>query len=115
MKKEFLSGNRAVREVSAGWGLETDFPFPSSMRTFGTEDRRNKDEGASEKRVEGERGAVFFVLIGWEERDERGVEEVRESVSLMVEMQGAVGWEEFCARCEVLEREGRQEHAHTKE
>jgi hypothetical protein len=81
-----------VKAVSAGWGLESDFPV------------RGHDG-----RAKGGKGTVFFVLIGWGGVDEVELEHVRKAVALLVEMENCVAWDEFSVECEVLERSNKGE------
>jgi hypothetical protein len=78
-----------VKVVSAGWGLESDFPV------------RERGE-----RGKGEKGTAYFVLVGWEWKDEVGMQNTREDVALLVEREGCLAWDEFLVVCEVLERAG---------
>lgn len=85
-----MKRTRGVQAVSAGWGMESDFPL-----------RRRNGDGKEEN------GTVFFVLVGWEGVDEVEMEKVRENVALFVEMEGCVAWDEFVVECEILERASR--------
>jgi hypothetical protein len=76
-----------VKAVSAGWGLEQDFPV--------------RGRGGRET---GDNGTVFFVLVGWEEVNRISMEKLRHDVSLLVENKDCVAWDEFLVECQVLDR-----------
>ncbi|KAF2623314.1 hypothetical protein BU25DRAFT_425074 [Macroventuria anomochaeta] len=88
-KEKALDQCKDVRTVSSGWGLEIDFPVRNSPN--------------------GEKGTLFFALIGWGSVDEhmafRETEAFKENVGLITGMEGYVKLDMFHLSCEVMERE----------
>lgn len=92
-KSTALDPCKHVQGVSAGWGHETDFPI-----------RGGGDPGSQD----GEKGSLFFALIGWGSVGEhvafRETDGFKENVGLVGAMEGCVGLDVFHLKCEVLER-----------
>ncbi|KAJ4987032.1 hypothetical protein SVAN01_07448 [Stagonosporopsis vannaccii] len=87
-----------LQGVSAGWGVEHDFPIRG---------RRLPQATSKQAAGEQEKGAVFFVHVGWEGRNGSGMGEVSEKIGAAVEREGCVARDEFQVECEVLERGSR--------
>lgn len=52
-------------------------------------------------RQTGDNGTVFLVLVGWEEVNRISMENLKHDVSLLVENENCVAWDEFLVECRV--------------
>lgn len=88
-----------VQGVSAGWGIENDFPlhYPSTAV---------KPAAGGEQK----NGCLFFALIGWESvravMEFREMREYEKHIQLLTEMEGCIALSTFHLSCSVLERMG---------
>lgn len=96
-----------VEGVSAGWGLENDFPLEHISTTS---ERNHGSQLSGNAKMVQEKGCLFFALIGWGNVNAamafRKTREFKGCVQLLDEMGDGIALSTIAISCEMLAREG---------